>query len=535
MKRTIIAAVILFALIPTILIGGAVNHYAQTTIKDERLYALTGVVHMVNIHLHRYYDHIILDVRTKAENNGLRQVLLNAEGADGLLPEERDDAMAVLTEYIGFQVLRGAVINADGKTVLATRPEEEGVLMNQTELFRTIMNGKDSYLGLVSADAGTDIVEIAVPIYNDEGSILGILKQSTGLDLLNDYLSNLNLGESGQAFLIRKNGDIIYDNDNEAQVILYHDYQSKNSLEELMTAFKAGRLAKSNGIIEFEEKGIQYIGAYEEVDPISCIAVVAMKKEEIFGSLMRINIVLFVSFLFILILIALSGYIAVYLQVKPLEMMNNTLKKIGSGDLTARCSYKGASEFEELSRNLNSMADRYQKSEKELRMSSRIDSLTRLPNRNAIYELLDTLLYKHPNQALLLLDLDGFKNVNDNLGYDIGDRILMETGEILRSLPQYVCYPSRLGGAEFLVFITNWTVPKYPEKIAEKLIMEIEGIRFIDEIHVDIGASIGIEYIVNERIDKRKLIKHCNIAMYKARNIGGNSYFVHSPYIQKEM
>lgn len=441
MKRTIIAAVILFALIPTILIGGAVNHYAQTTIKDERLYALTGVVHMVNIHLHRYYDHIILDVRTKAENNGLRQVLLNAEGADGLLPEERDDAMAVLTEYIGFQVLRGAVINADGKTVLATRPEEEGVLMNQTELFRTIMNGKDSYLGLVSADAGTDIVEIAVPIYNDEGSILGILKQSTGLDLLNDYLSNLNLGESGQAFLIRKNGDIIYDNDNEAQVILYHDYQSKNSLEELMTAFKAGRLAKSNGIIEFEE----------------------------------------------------------------------------------------------LSRNLNSMADRYQKSEKELRMSSRIDSLTRLPNRNAIYELLDTLLYKHPNQALLLLDLDGFKNVNDNLGYDIGDRILMETGEILRSLPQYVCYPSRLGGAEFLVFITNWTVPKYPEKIAEKLIMEIEGIRFIDEIHVDIGASIGIEYIVNERIDKRKLIKHCNIAMYKARNIGGNSYFVHSPYIQKEM
>jgi diguanylate cyclase (GGDEF)-like protein len=139
-----------------------------------------------------------------------------------------------------------------------------------------------------------------------------------------------------------------------------------------------------------------------------------------------------------------------------------------------------------------------------------------------------------PKQALLLLDLDGFKDVNDSLGYDVGDRILIEVGDILRELPQHVCYPSRLGGAEFLVFITNWTAPKYPERIAEKIISKIEGIRFIDEIRVDVTASIGIEYTEEERVDKKKLIKYSNIAMHKARGNGRNSYFVHYPYLQKE-
>lgn len=533
MKRTIMAAVMIFALLPTILIGCAVNHYAQTTIKDEKLDALTGVVRMINIHLRRYYDRILFDVQAKTEKAELKQVLLAAEGPDGLTPEERDAAQTVLMEYIGFHVLDGAVIDAAGKTVLSSRSDEEGLMMNKTDLFNTIMSGKDSYLGLVSVDAFTDIVELAVPIRDDQGRIIGILKQNADIGLLNDYLSSLDIGESGQAFLIRKNGYMIYDKDIKP-LILFHEYQNKNSLEELISAFKIGKLAKAYGIIEFENRGVEYIGAYEKVDPVGCIAVVAVEKDEMFGAIVRVRIVLAISFLFLLILIALCAYFAGYLHVKPLRMMNNTLKKISSGDLTARCSYKGASEYEELSRNINSLADSYQKSEKEIRMSSRIDSLTQLPNRNAIYELLNTLLYKHPNQALLLLDLDGFNNVNDNLGYDIGDRILMEVGDILRELPQYVCYPSRLGGAEFLVFVTNWTAPKYPEKIAEKLIKEIEGIRFIDEIHVDIGASIGIEYIVDEKIDKKKLIKHCNIAMYKARNIGGNSYFVHYPYMQKE-
>jgi len=233
-------------------------------------------------------------------------------------------------------------------------------------------------------------------------------------------------------------------------------------------------------------------------------------------------------------IIASCGLIIGHLYNAPFKMMSDTLRKIVDGDMSARCNYNGKNEFEELCGNINSLADRYQKNERALRISSRIDNMTHLPNRNAIYEVLDTLLYKHPNQAILLLDFDGYKSVNDNLGYDTGDRILMEIGDILRELPQHVCYPSRVGGAEFLVFVTNWTAPKYPEMIAQKIIKKIEGIRFVDEVHIDIGASIGIEYMEDEKIDKMKLIKHCNIALHKARLIGKNSYFVNYQKMKKE-
>ncbi|HVI40423.1 MAG TPA: diguanylate cyclase [Anaerovoracaceae bacterium] len=533
MKRMIMIAVVLISLIPTILIGYAVNFYAQDTIKTEKLEALTSIVHIMDVHLSRFFNLLILDIQMKTEEDALRAVLQTTEDSAGVGIVDRSEAQRVLTEYIGFPVIGGAIINTDGKILLSTQPEEEGLTLDKTELYLNIKEGKDSYIGLITIDGITDKYEIAVPIRDDQGKMIGILKQNVKPDILKGYLGSLNSGEN-YAFLIRKNGFMIFEKDKDNLASFYHEYQNSNSLEKLVSDFKTNELKEDKGIIEFENKGIEYIGAYENVKAANCIAVVATNRNEMYGSLIKVKAVIAAVILLVLIMIAICIYVVGDIHTLPLKMMNENLKKIANGDLTARCSYKGHNEFEELCGNINNLADSYQKNERELRLSSRIDSLTHLANRNAIYEVLDTLLYKHPNQALLLLDLEGFKEVNDNLGHDIGDRILMETGDILRALPQHVCYPSRLSGVEFLVFITNWTAPKYPEKIAEKIVKGIEGIRFIDEVHVDISASIGIEYTTDEKIDKKKLIKHSNIAMHKARLIGKNSYFVHYPYMQKE-
>lgn len=527
----ILSAVMLLALIPIILIGYGVNHYAQITIKAEKLDSLANVVHLLDVHLSRCYEHTIHDVQQKAKNDILKQLLRADGNSIAIKAEDRSAVMKVLLEYAGFSVADGALINADGKTVLSSRLGEAGLPINKTDLYRAIMGGKESYQGMLTVDASTVMILIAVPIHDDQGRIIGILKQYVKQDLLNDYLSSLNLGESGHAFLIRRNGAMVFSK-NINTSMLYHEYQNSSSLEQLVTAFKTGRLLAEKGVIEFVLEGSEYIGAYETVESVGCIAVVAANKDEIFGEMKRFGVSLSAAVIFLMMLIITCAYYIGCRHVRALKKINDTLKKIGNGDLTARCRYSGVFEFEELSRNINNLAGCYQKSEKELRMSSRIDSHTYLPNRNAIYELLDTLLYKHPNQALMLIELDGFKSANENMGYDVGDRILMEVGDILRGLPQHVCYPSRLVGAEFLVFITNWTAPRYPERIAEKIISQIEGIRFIDEIHVDIGAIIGIDYTGNEKTDKKKLIKHCSIAMNKARSIGRNSYFVYYPFMQ---
>lgn len=533
--RRVIIVVVLLALIPTILIGGAVNYYAQTTIKTEKMDVLAGIAHMMDDHINKYYIRLISDIQMKAEKHVLRSVLEVQEGSAVMIPADKTEAQKVLLESIGFPVIGGAVINPDGKIVLSSQPNEEGLMLNKAELYQSIMKGKDSYAGLVVDGSITDIAEIAVPIRDGQGKTIGILKQKAEIDILDEYLGSLRIARTGYVFLIQKSGHMIFDKSKENPVILYHEYQNNNSLEQLVTDFKTGELKEEKGTIEFYNKGNEYVGAYEKIDLIDCIAVVAMNRNEIYGNLISVKVILSVVALLVFAIIVTCGYIIGHLHSTPFKMMRDTLRKIANGDMSARCRYKGNNEFEELYGNINRLADNYQKNEKELRISSRIDNLTHLPNRSAIYEVLDTLLYKHPNQALLLLDLEGFKTLNDNLGYDTGDRVLMEVGDILRGLPQHVCYPSRLGGAEFLVFVTNWTAPKYPEMIAEKIIKKIEGIRFVDEVHVDIDASIGIEYMEDEKIDKKKLIKHSNIAMHKARLIGRNSYFVHYPYMQKEL
>lgn len=533
MKRMIMLAVVLSVLIPTLLIGCAVNYYAKNAVREETLDALTRMARMMEVHISRVYSSLVSDLEMKAESDTLRSVL-DADSA-GMTSIDHMEAECILLESTVFPVIGGEVINREGKIILSSEPDEEGLILNKTELYQVIINGEDSYTGLVTMEKFAYLVEIAVPIRNEQGQTIGILKQDIDISILNEYLGSISIGESGYAFLIQNNGFMIFDKAREGSEIIYHEYQDKNSLEQLVTDYKAGRLIEDQGIIEYESKGITYVGAYKEIESIKCIAAVSLDQDKMYGSVSKLRGILAILSLIIFTIIAAGGYLIGHYHMAPLILMNDTLKKIANGDMTARCGgYKGIHEFEELSTNINNLADSYQKNEKELRMSSRIDNLTHLPNRNAIYELLDTLLYKNRNQALILLDLEGFKDVNDNLGYDVGDRILMEVGNILRDLPQHVCYSSRLGGAEFLVFITNWTAPKYPDKIAEKIIKKIEEIRFIDEVHVDISASIGIVYMENDKIDKKKLIKHSNIALHKARSIGRNAYFVHYPYMQKE-
>lgn len=534
MKRHIMLAIILMTLIPTLLIGGAVNYYAVTTVKSEKMAVMANSSHLMSVQLSGYYSRILTDLQSRSSFDEFLDTLRKSDDPDSISPALREEVERNIMTSVAFPVLGGAVIDRSGRIVISTEPEDEGLMLNKTELYRSILSGERSYNGLLSDSDSMDSAEIAVPIKED-GRLLGILKIDIDLKLLGEYMGNLNPEETYFAFIIRKNGDIIFDNTRPNATILYHEYQNLSSLEKLVSEYKAGKPIAEKGFVEFEDKGRNYVGAYEEVPSIKGIAVVAADKKELLGEFYDLrNDFALIIFAVMAVIIA-AGTVFGSIHATLLRSVNDTLRAITNGELTARCvPVKGAPEFQLLCDNINNLADNYQKNERELRMTYRIDGLTRIPNRYTIYEVLDTLLYKYPNQALLLLDIDGLKELNDNLGNDFGDKVLVQMGDILRKLPQHVCYPSRLGAAEFLIFFTNWTAPKYPERIAAKIIKEAENIRFVDDVRVDISVSIGIEYINDERIDKKKLIKYANIAMHKAKTIGKNSYFVHYPNMQKE-
>lgn len=534
MKQKILIALMLLALLPTLLIGYVMNYYSQMTIKNSKLEMLTSIADMMDFHISRYYGNLLAEINDKAQSGLLKELLEN----NGDLPETREDeiiaARGFILQKIDQPVIGGALIDTGGKIIVSDQPNDEGLMLNQTGLYRSIMAGKKSYLGFLTSDDNSQNIEVAVPVTGENGEILGIFKQVLTLDALIDYLDSFRLKQE-YAFLIRKNGTAIVQKSSGISEVFYNEYQDKNTLDELLYDFKNGSLRETSGIVTFEMNGTKYTGAYKMTKKINCIAVVAVNQQQMIRDMVTAKEILFLLTAFIIIFSGLVGYFLGDSILSPIRIINGSMKRILDGDLTARCTYSGKDEYRNLSDNLNKIAENLQKNERELRMSARVDNLTHLPNRYALYEVLDILLYKHPNQAILLLNLDGFKLVNDNLGHDVGDQVLMEVGDVLRSLPQHVCYPARIGGDEFVVFVTNWTSVKYPEKIARKILKEIGSIQFIDEIHVDISTSIGIEYIDGDKIDKKKLIRHSDAAMQKAKNTGKNTYSVYDQNRDREL
>jgi len=156
------------------------------------------------------------------------------------------------------------------------------------------------------------------------------------------------------------------------------------------------------------------------------------------------------------------------------------------------------------------------------------DSLTSLPNRMLFNERLEYGLekakHKKTKLALLFIDLDQFKQINDSLGHEIGDRVLTVVAERLKAKIRKKDTLARLGGDEFVIIMEEYKKIKDLSSVAEK-ILEV----LIQPIHVEgqtlyISCSIGISLYPKDDIYADNLLKYADAAMYKAKDEGRNNY-----------
>ncbi|OHE09080.1 MAG: hypothetical protein A2513_07220 [Sulfurimonas sp. RIFOXYD12_FULL_33_39] len=155
------------------------------------------------------------------------------------------------------------------------------------------------------------------------------------------------------------------------------------------------------------------------------------------------------------------------------------------------------------------------------------DSLTNLPNRTLFMDRLEqSLLYCKRNyrkSALLFIDLDNFKNVNDTYGHQVGDLLLQKVSNILLTSVRASDTVSRLSGDEFTVIIRNLESKDDIINIVNNIIEKISKHIIIDEtILLDIGSSIGAAIYPDDTTDKDELIKMADEAMYRAKENGKN-------------
>lgn len=167
------------------------------------------------------------------------------------------------------------------------------------------------------------------------------------------------------------------------------------------------------------------------------------------------------------------------------------------------------------------------------------DLLTGLPNRARFLERLHEALMNadrdHTGVALLLLDLDRFKTVNDTLGHQAGDQLLKLVSQRLSQCVRETDTVARLGGDEFVLILTRLKSLSSAELIAENIIRELSQPFAVEKHAVNSGASIGIAFYPQDGSDSGELLQKADLAMYRAKATGRGRYRVFAPGMLTEV
>jgi diguanylate cyclase (GGDEF)-like protein len=228
-------------------------------------------------------------------------------------------------------------------------------------------------------------------------------------------------------------------------------------------------------------------------------------------------------------------------------------RRVAQGDLSTRLRPKGESEFGTLAVALNRMTEVLEERDAELNQSNTLlqkevrqhqlaaeraeylayyDSLTTLPNRSMFSKLLNQairLARRDGKQlAVLFVDLDRFKNINDTLGHEAGDLLLQEVGKRLQGCLRESDTVARLGGDEFVVLLPALHDAADAEVVAHKILAATSKSFVALGQEFRVTASVGVSTYPKDGDDEQSLMKNADIAMYQAKEEGKNNFKFYS-------
>ena len=177
-------------------------------------------------------------------------------------------------------------------------------------------------------------------------------------------------------------------------------------------------------------------------------------------------------------------------------------------------------------------------SRKQLEHIATHDTLTDLPNRVLLYDRLKVSIERVQRSdslgAVIFLDIDNFKDINDNFGHVYGDELLKICADMLMSTLRAKDTVGRLGGDEFLIIIDELYVLEDIEGVAKKLLALFDQLIKVGDVEFDLSVSMGISVYPYNGTEVEKLINEADIAMYHIKQMGRNNYGFYSPELSAQ-
>jgi diguanylate cyclase (GGDEF)-like protein len=249
------------------------------------------------------------------------------------------------------------------------------------------------------------------------------------------------------------------------------------------------------------------------------------------------------------VMLVVSLLLGVSISV-PVRRLTAATRLLAGGDRGARAPRGGSAEIDELAESFNAMADRIAHAEVELRAQqaeleqhvaertrqlhhlAHHDPLTQLPNRRKLAAHLANALERPGGQqrlALLFVDVDNFKSINDTLGHSFGDRVLQHIAERLRAATGHAGLLARLGGDEFTVLLEDVQSNEQVSAHAAEIVATLQEPLIVDGRVLTTSASVGASLYPDHAADAEGLLRAADVALFRAKELGRNRYALYSP------
>jgi diguanylate cyclase (GGDEF)-like protein len=232
-----------------------------------------------------------------------------------------------------------------------------------------------------------------------------------------------------------------------------------------------------------------------------------------------------------LLAVGLFGQWRIRRTLRPLELLTAGTRRIAQGEASTRVEVRRDDELGELATAFNEMATQLQAREQELVRRAVHDDLTGLTNRYGLHQALDRLLERRrgaAGPAVLFIDLDGFKDVNDRHGHAVGDRVLQLAADRLRAIAGDGMLLARKGGDEFVVVVPDGDAALVCE-IAARIVAALAAPFRLPGAEHACGASVGIALCPAHGDRREELMRCADIALYQSKNTGRGRFTLFDP------
>ena len=419
--------------------------------------------------------------------------------ADELFADKNNIA---LTAADGWQLIR-----TDGNTLVNSK---------KRRYFQEAIKGNSDVSDIISSMSnGKSIIVLSMPVFNAEGKVIGVLQRNCQLDSLQKFVSEFN--EQFPVIVMDRTGRVVVNTANSSDQTFDERYK-----------FVRDKAYDTSGVIRVEFDGEDFVVTYSHNVDTGWLIVTVRPYRYIMDKVYTKALKAIIIGVTLILIGAVIAYMLTILVTKPIIEMRNTVDEIASGNTSiTKVEVSGNDELGQLAAAFNKI-----RSERDaFQLESELDKLTELFNKKTMENLCKMKLKTYSEKgkanifmAFYIIDLDHFKEVNDLLGHQFGDKVLVEFAKGLKKIFRPNDCLGRFGGDEFIVIVDSLPNMDIVLRKAEQIKqiaynLTVEGkTRFVT-------ASIGIAIAPQNGRDYESLFNAADKAVYHVKNNGKNGYY----------